>query len=185
MKPILTALRRFGREDKGTASIEFVILFPMFFTIMISSIEMGILMTRQVFLDRAVDLAVRDLRLGSFPNVTHDVLKDAICQRAGVIPNCATELMLELQPVSAPGYAMPDPAATCTDRGAPVQPVVTFRDGPENEVMVLRACALVDPMFPGTGLGLKMQENLRDGFALVSTSAYVNEPGAGRQDNGS
>lgn len=174
------ALRRFAADGHGTATIEFVMFFPMFIVIMISSLELGVIMTRQVMLDRAMDLAVRDLRLGRFPNASHSVLKDAICANAGVIPNCSTELLLEMRPIQAPAYTLPDPAAQCIDRSSDSEPVITFRDGGENELMLLRACALVDPLFPGTGLGLKMQENTMDGFALVATSAYVNEPGGSR-----
>lgn len=184
MTRLLNSLSRLWRREDGTASIEFVILFPMFFSIMISSIEMGVILTRQVMLDRAVDLAVRNMRLGVYPNVTHAVLKEAICEKASVIPNCESEMMLELQSIQAPSYTMPSASATCVDRSATMDPIVTFRDGPENELMILRVCALIDPLFPGTGLGLSITANTTNGFALVSTSAYVNEPGAGTSNEG-
>ncbi|WP_212523991.1 TadE/TadG family type IV pilus assembly protein [Actibacterium sp. MT2.3-13A] len=172
-------LARLRRDERGSASIEFVLLFPIFMSLFLSSIEMGVVMIRQVMLERALDIAVRELRLGAWPNMTQDLLKQRICARAGIIPNCEDEMLLELRPVRAPDYTLPDPAATCRDRSANIQPVVTFRDGPENELMIVRACVLIDPIIPGSGLGMKMQENTRDGFALVATSAYVNEPGAG------
>jgi hypothetical protein len=172
-------LRRLRDREEGTSSIEFVLLFPIFMSLFLSSIELGVVMIRQVMLERALDIAVRDLRLGAWPNVTQDLLKERICAHAGIIPNCESEMLLELRAVRAPDYTLPDPAATCVDRSAEVQPVVTFRDGPENELMIVRACVLIDPIIPGSGLGMKMQENTRDGFALVATSAYVNEPGAG------
>lgn len=179
MRRLLSHLARLGRREDGTSSIEFVLLFPIFMGLFLSSIEMGVVMLRQVMLDRALDIAVRDLRLGAWPNVTSDLLKQRICEHTTIISNCEEEMLLELQPVRAPDYTLPDPAATCRDRDAEIQPVVSFRDGPENEMMIVRACVLIDPIIPGSGLGMKMQENTRDGFALVATSAYVNEPGAG------
>lgn len=172
-------LGRLRRRQNGNATIEFVILFPVFMTLFVSSFELGILMTRQVMLERAVDLTVRDLRLGKWPTITADILKTSICEDAEIIPDCDNVLMLEMLPVQKPAWNLPNPAATCVDRSAAVQPVVTFQDGPENEMMMIRACVMIDPFFPGTGLALKMQENVGDGFALVSTSAFVYEPGAG------
>ncbi|MGC9367907.1 MAG: TadE/TadG family type IV pilus assembly protein [Paracoccaceae bacterium] len=179
MRRMFSRLLRLHRREDGSSSIEFVLLFPIFMSLFLSSIEMGVVMLRQVMLDRALDIAVRDLRLGAWPNITPDLLKARICEHTGIISNCEQEMLLELQPVRAPDYTLPDPAATCVDRDAEIQPVVTFRDGPENELMIVRACVLIDPVIPGSGLGLKMQANNRDGFALVATSAYVNEPGAG------
>mgnify|MGYP000218166242 CR=1 FL=1 len=179
MRRLLSRLVRLHRCEDGTSSIEFVLLFPLFMSLFLSSIEMGVVMLRQVMLDRALDIAVRDLRLGAWPNITPEILKSRICDHLGIIANCEQEMLLELQAVSAPDYTLPDPAATCRDRSAEIQPVVSFRDGPENELMIVRACVLIDPIIPGSGLGLKMQANNRDGFALVATSAYVNEPGAG------
>lgn len=176
LRNVLSRLRK--RED-GNASIEFVLMFPLFMALFFSAFELAIIMTRHALLERAVDVTVRDLRLGRIPDVTHDGLKEIICEEAGVIPNCESELLLELQPIQAPSYTMPDPNAKCIDRDAAVQPIVTFRDGPENEMMLLRACAMVDPFFPGTSLALKLEEKAGDGFGLVVTSAYVNEPGAG------
>lgn len=179
MTRLRNLILRLRRSEAGNATIEFVILFPVFITLFVSSFELAIVMVRQVMLERAVDLAVRDLRLGNISPVTATNLKTAICNNARIIPDCERQMMLELQSITPPNYAMPDPAATCVDRGSLAQPIVTFRDGPENGLMIVRACAMVDPFFPGTGLALKLQENIGDGFALVATSAYVNEPGAG------
>lgn len=173
---------RFRRNEHGSATIEFVILFPVMMMIFLSSFEMSIWMLRQVWMDRAMDLTVRDLRLGAWPNLnTHPdargIVKRALCDRMGTLMgSCESQLMLELVPVPKDTWVLPDPGAQCIDRGDPSKPIATFRDGPENEIMLVRACVIVDPFFTGTSWGLQLEKNPGDGFAMVSTSAYVNEP---------
>lgn len=173
-------LRAFRRGERGTASVEFVIIFPVLMTVFLSSFELAVLMVRDVMLERAVDLTVRDLRLGRWTNedpaVLNQTLKDEICDRAVGLENCNDSLLLELVAVPKPNWPLPDPSAGCIDRVNNVSPVVTFQDGPENEMMIVRACAVVDTFFPSTEFALMLQQQAGDGYALVVTTGYVNEP---------
>lgn len=172
-------LRRFRGGEDGNATIEFVILFPIFIVIFMSSFEVGILMTRQVMLERALDLSVRDLRLGTWKPPTHDEFKRVLCNRAAIIPNCMNSMLIELQPVSKSSWTPLPKQATCNDRTADVQPVTTFNGGAENEMMIVRACAIMKPWFIATSLGLRLPLVDGENYAIVSSSAFVNEPGAG------
>ncbi|MBS8228883.1 pilus assembly protein [Vannielia litorea] len=176
---LATRLRRFRKREEGNSTIEFVILFPIFIIIFMSCFEMGMLMTRQVMLERAVDLSVRDLRLGHWKPPTHDELKKAICNRAGIIPDCMNSMLIELQPVSKSTWTPLPKQATCNDKSAPIQPVTTFNGGTENEMMIVRACAIMKPWFVANGLGLRLPLVDGENYAIVSSSAFVNEPGAG------
>ncbi|TCO72867.1 TadE/TadG family type IV pilus assembly protein [Rhodovulum euryhalinum] len=171
-------IRAIRRED-GTASIEFVLTFPIVFSMFLMSLESSILMTRQMLLDHALDESMRGIRLGQYPGLDHDMFKDIICSQAHLFPDCPNVIRVELTPVSKTTWNLPDAAATCVDRSAPIQPVTNFAQGPQNSLMMVRACVVVDPFFPGVGLGLRLHEDPRDGYALVATSAFVNEPGAG------
>lgn len=172
-------LTRFRRREEGNSTIEFVILFPIFIIIFMSCFEMGMLMTRQVMLERALDLSVRDLRLGNWKPPTHDELKRTVCNRAGIIPDCMNSMLIELQPVSKSSWTPLPKQATCNDRSAPIQPVTTFNGGAENEMMIVRACAIMKPWFVATSLGLRLPLVDGENYAIVSSSAFVNEPGAG------
>ncbi|WP_410482375.1 TadE/TadG family type IV pilus assembly protein [Ovoidimarina sediminis] len=48
------SLRHFLHNETGSASIEFCILFPSFMLAMLSSIEAGLMMTRNVMLERGL-----------------------------------------------------------------------------------------------------------------------------------
>jgi hypothetical protein len=69
-----------------------------------------------------------------------------------------------------------DAEADCTDLSEEVAPVRAFVNGTENELMIMRACAKIDPVFPTTGLGKNIAKDGAGQFALISTSAFVQEP---------
>ena len=179
MTRLLTRVSDFlhGRKsDAGNATVEFVVVFPVIMMIFFQSFEAGWLMVRYTMLDRSLDITVRDLRLGHFVNPTADTLRTNICSLALGIQDCQNALMVELVPVDTTSWNLPSPNATCVNRGATIQPVTTVTQGTGDEMMIIRACAIVDPLFPGTGLGLDLPKDASGGFALVATSAFVNEP---------
>ena len=67
--------------------------------------------------------------------------------------------------------------ATCTDKSEEVAPVTVFKnDAGDNALMILRACAKIDPVFPTAGLGKNLVKDGAGQFALVAVSAFVQEP---------
>ena len=60
--------------------------------------------------------------------------------------------------------------------GEDVQPVLEFTSGMDHDVMLVRACAVFDPMFPTTGLGLRLPKDETGAYSLVASSAFVVEP---------
>jgi len=181
MRRLIRHISGFRRREDGVSTVEFVILFPIFMTLLLSGYEIGVLMSRQTMLDRGVDLAVRDLRLGRMDGGEDDVLDEsdvrrAVCNYAGVLKECLTALHIDLQPISTSSFEMPATSATCVDRSEELRPAVVFDPGVENELMFVRACFVVDPMFPGTGLGAQLPKDATGGYQLVATSAFVNEP---------
>jgi hypothetical protein len=182
-RPVLSNLRawlRRARDDEdGTSTIPFVIFVPFLITMVVSSLEMGMLMTRHVMLERALDLTVRDLRLGHLPDVTHDEFKQMVCDRSALIPDCENVLLIELRPVSTITWEPLNSGAICVDRDAVVQPATQFDQGGGDQIMLIRACAKFDPIFPTTGLGLDLPKDNTGAYALVTSSAFVNEPEVG------
>ena len=80
---LVNALRRLARREDGTATLEFAILFPAFIIILVSAVEVGFITMRHTLLDRAVDLTVRDIRLGTGTAPQYAQIRDTICARAG------------------------------------------------------------------------------------------------------
>lgn len=176
MSRLRARLGRFKKDEAGTSTVEFVLVFPLFIALLMGGYEIGLLMTRQVMLERGMDIAVRDLRLGRMVDPTHAKLKTAICNAASILPDCESTMLLELTPVSTATWTMPSVTANCVDRTGTLDPVISFNSGLENELMLVRACFVVDPIFPGTGLGAKLPVDSSGGYRMVVTSSFVNEP---------
>lgn len=180
MKPLLAhcldALRRFHRTEDGSATIEFVIIFPAFFTFFLSTFELGMLETRHVMLDRGLDMAVRQVRLGMLNPVTHENFKQEICDNAAIIPDCMNQMKLEMIAVDPRAWVSIPAAADCVDREDDSIALREFTPGASNQLMFLRACALFDPYFPTTGLGASLPRVSAGAYGLISMSSFVIEP---------
>lgn len=178
MTAFLRRAARALRRDDGVASLEFVIALPVFLMVFMASFESAMLMTRFVMLERGLDMTVRELRLGGYENPTHAMLKREICSHTVMFADCESILMLELRPVATANWQTLDSTATCVDRDAQINPLTDLSAGLENQMMVVRACAVFEPIFPTTGIGLNLPRvrTGSDDYGLVATSAFVNEP---------
>ncbi len=169
-------LSRFRRREDGVSSVEFVILFPLYIALFGSAYEAGLINTRYAMLERGLDLAVRDLRLGTDPTPTHAELVSAICNYAGVIPDCSNALHVELENVSTTDWTYRTGQVQCIDRDENIKPVINFTGGGLNALMLVTVCAVFEPMVPVTGLGMRLPKVNSSDYALVAMSAFVNEP---------
>ena len=187
MSGLKKTFRRFFRRSDGNATIEFVILFPGIMTLFLMGFEAGFLMVRNVSLERAVDIAVRDVRLGNLSAdgevPGHDAIKRNICANVIAISDCFNTVKVEVLPVmSTPGNILVTLGGQvrCVDRSAPEeiqQGVGNFNVGTENQLMLLHVCATVDPLFPTSRVGVGLVVDPFGNEAIVATTAFVNEPG--------
>ncbi|MDZ4096110.1 MAG: TadE/TadG family type IV pilus assembly protein [Paracoccaceae bacterium] len=168
-------LRPFRRED-GTATIEFVLAVPVLIMMFTASFESGMVMTRSVMLERALDITMRELRLNHYPNPTHDQLKAEICNRTVVINDCLNVIKIELKIMSKATWTLPTTEPGCIDRAEEIHPPVSLDPGVDDDVMLVNVCVVIDPMFPTTGVGLHLPKDATGGFRLMARSAFVNEP---------
>jgi len=171
--------RLFWRRETGTASVEFVIVFPAFIAFLASASEAGLLLSRYVMFERGVDVAVRAIRLSSGAPVDRDAIRDIICQESIVFPDCQSNLLLEMTRIydsDNDAWTYPTTNTTCIDRTETVQPVTAFISGQPNEVMLLRACMVVDLMFRDMWLGASQRKDASGGYQIVTASAFAVEP---------
>lgn len=83
-------LRRFRRDRKGVAAVEFSLLALPFFLMMFATIETSIVFLAELTLDQAVDQVGRTVRTGQAQqaNLTKDAFKQKICDRVSFILDC-------------------------------------------------------------------------------------------------
>ncbi len=166
--------RRSFKED-GNATIEFVLVFPALITLFLMVFETGLVMIRGASLDRAVEVSMRQIRLGTLDPMTQENLRREICNSAGIIPDCMNAVRIEMRPVSKASWTLFSGVTTCVDRDEEIQPALDFEIGVQNEMMMVRVCAVFDPFFPTSGLAAGMEWDPSGAYSLVSLSAFVNE----------
>ena len=174
---IRKGLRRFLDADKGSAVVPFAMWTPLMVGIALSTIELGALTMRHVALERALDQTVREVKLGTGRNYTHDQLKTKICDRASVLVNCQETLQLEMVTLNMRSWREPEANADCVDTSTgEVTPQRTFEHGQEHETMMLRACYKYRPISPTSYLAAELPKDAQGYTALVSTASFVHEP---------
>lgn len=113
-------------------------------------------------------------------------MKERICEGAFLIANCVNQVQIELGPLDTDGDGLIEPTelnasvdlsqVDCVDREEPVNPVISFTPGQRGELMLVTVCLVVDPLFPGVGLGAQLPTEADGGYAIVARSAFLNEP---------
>lgn len=174
---IFKLLRGIRRDESGGVTVEFVIIFPILMSLFISVFESGLMMTKVMMLERGLDLTVRQIRLAPASTaITHDAVKGMICDHALILGDCEDNIQIEMVQIDTSTFAMPGRTSQCIDRESEIEPTLSFNVGGQNDIMFIRACVVVDPMFPNIGLGLVFTKDPSGGVRLVSSSAFANEP---------
>lgn len=169
-------LKRFRREEAGNMTVEFALAIPLVFSIFLSTTELGIYTMRQMFLDRGVDMAVRNVRLNTGQNLSHTDLRNMVCDFAGFIRNCQTELSLTLTPIEIDSFGGPSgQPSDCNNTYPPISPLRQFTHGSEHQMMLIVACYSFDPIFPSTGLGFAFDQATGN-RNMFGFSGFVQEP---------
>ncbi len=168
-------LRRFMGES-GAATVELVIIFPIFFTVFVSSFELGMMNLRAVMLERSTDIVVRAIRVNAGADFEYEDVRDAICDLTIMIPDCDNVVKVEMNPVDKNVWGTLPRNIDCIDRTEDIEPIVKFENGVENELMLVRVCAVLDPFFPTVGIGRSMPKDKSGGYIISASSAFVNEP---------
>lgn len=169
-------LRLIRRSESGNATIEFVMIIPFFLAFLGIGAEMNVITTQHGALEQGVDRVVRDIRLTTGTQWNHDVIKNRICDVSG-IQNCEANLRLEMIRQNAfVGINLPE-KPDCTDSTEEVNPLQEFQfdSGTSNELMILRACLRIDPVFKTSVIAREVPDESGH-YSLTATTAFVQEP---------
>lgn len=171
-------------EDGSTSTIEFLFWFPFFIYIAWSAMDLGMMSFNHANLERALDETIREVRLNRLPEGetewTHDTLKDMICENTHFVKNCSTELALEMTRIDPRAgvdlHASPICMDTVIDDVRPLDPA-RFEPGTSNELMIVRACLEVRPLWGFSMFNDMAHRNGANGqWELQSTTVFVHEP---------
>ena len=170
---MIRTIRKFFLGRNGSTTAEFAIAFPFFMWILFMFVEVGVLTMRTSLLKRGLAMAVRDVRVGDQWVMQIDAFRDRVCEYTFALSDCATSLNIEMAPIED-GQVH---AFKCVNREHPSwTPAATFDPGSREQIILVRACLLVKPVFPGASLGADLSRELNGEYAIVAMSAFMNEP---------
>ena len=176
IKSMKAHLAQFWRAENGTASVEFIIVMPVYIAVLTLGVELGLVTLRHTLLERGIDIAVREVRLGTGNAPQHDEIKDLICANSLMLLDCENKLRLEMQSADIRAFNSFDTSADCTDVSEPSKPVREWSPGQQNELMLLRACLKYKPLFPDALLGSALSTDSSGEASVIVTSGFVQEP---------
>ncbi len=170
------AFRRFRKCEDGSAVVPFALWTPVMIGIALSTVEVGAMTLRHTQLERALDLTVREIKLGTGQIYSHSELKAMICAKTSILADCGEMLHLEMIGLDMRDWTDPPSTVECTDVALDVTPQRNFEFGQEHETMLLRACYKYRPISPVSKLGRPVKTDADGYTGVVSTATFVHEP---------
>ena len=165
-----------GNAQRGSVAVEFAIIAPLFFVLILAILEFGLLMTKIAMLDFAVAKASELIYVAdNRGNLTAQALKDRICDRIILNVGCEGNLTVDVISVNSINGVL-DNNVVCTSSSAQIRPVTNFDTGGVNEVTIIRACLTTPVVSPFLDQGLRLVRAPAGGFEIVSIGAFQNEP---------
>jgi Flp pilus assembly pilin Flp len=179
MRPLKHLFSRLKHDESGSPTVEFVLVIPIYISLLLISVELGMITLRHALLERGLDIAVRTVRLSTINVPEYAQIKTLVCANALFLDNCNATLRLEMKRTDIRNYVPMGPIL-CEDSASPTTPGnidLTFdNSGLPNQLMQIRACYRFDPFIPSGLLGQALSKDTNGQAAIVSTSAFVQEP---------
>jgi len=176
MRNLFKFIRRKSAEEEGTASVEFVIVVPVFLLLFVSVFELGMTTVRLTMLEHGLDKAMREVRLGTGSTFSRDDIRLTLCANATMLKDCNDNLLLEMVVIPQTSFKLPPVRATCIDKSEAAIPVTSFTNGDSSDLMFIRACYVIDPLYPALGLGAMVKKDPAGNMQLVASSIFAQEP---------
>lgn len=176
LRVILATTKRAVWARDGNSTIEFVIWFPFFMLLFFTSFELSIYGMRSMLLERAVDLKVRELRLGISRPADAEAFKKALCEETLLLKNCMKEATIDVSRVDSQNWNLPTDGIACADRAQEIFPDDIYNAGGGGDLMLLRVCVAKDPFFGTTPFVMGLPRDASGAVMLTAVSTYVNEP---------
>lgn len=175
--PRRSAFRRFARNRKGSAAVEFAFIAPLFFALLFAIMETAIVFFAGQTLETGLHDSARLVLTGQAKasNLTQAQLKQEICNRVTSMFTCSG-IYVEVQKQS--NFAGVDPNSKPVDACAPFG-TPTYGLGSPGDVMIVRAFYQWPLVVTGLGYylgGLDGGGSKCNKRLLISTAVFRNEP---------
>ena len=168
-------LGRLRRDaDKGSAAIEFAFVAPVFFILLMGTIEAGIVFFAQATLQNAINEVGRMVRTGQVQtaNMSQSDFRAKVCSLVAPLMACDGKLMIDVESFS--NYGSVNFGSPLTGSGTLNSGMNNFSTGAPCSVVLVRGFYTWPVFTPGLDWFLA---NMAGNFHLLSAAAaFRNEP---------
>jgi Flp pilus assembly protein TadG len=165
-------LRRFRRNTRGSAALEFAMIAPVFFAFLFPMFEVGITFAADAVLQNAVNDAARQIRTGAVQSagLTATGFRQMVCDKLTIPLTCDNALLkVDVRVGTAFGAAL--------DQNGQFRNDYQFNPGGPGDVVVVRVLYAWKPLTPYLGRFMDaMRDNGQGKAILQATAAFRNEP---------
>jgi Flp pilus assembly protein TadG len=168
------ALRRFRRNRRGSAAVEFALVAPVFFALLFAIIEVSIVFFASQFLETVTQDSARSIMTGQSQTAVQTAAQfktNVVCPKITVLFDCTNGIYVDVQNYPAfTGVVITDPI----DAGRNFVNNMKFCPGNAGDIVVVRLFYQW-PLFV-TGLGFNISNLTGSKRLLTATAAFRNEP---------
>jgi Flp pilus assembly protein TadG len=167
------ALRRFRRNRRGSAAVEFALVAPVFFALLFAIIETALVFFAGQVLETVTQDSSRLILTGQAQSASYSAsqFKTAVCGKISVMFDCPNGIYIDVQ--SYPAFSNVTINSQIDSSGCFVNNMQYSPGGPGNIVVVRLFYQW--PVFV-TGLGYNLSNLCGGKRLLVATAAFQNEP---------
>jgi Flp pilus assembly protein TadG len=169
----LSRCKRFGRDTKGQAAVEFAMVALPFFVLMMAALDFGLMFFATSTLENGVVEAARRIRTGEVAAAGSSAaqFKQMICDEVSMLLACDQRLAVDVR-VFDNFDDVNFPAAL--DGNGNLSGAMQFQPGTAGDIVLVRAFYAWPMLTPVFG---EAMENMNGGARLLSaTTAFRNEP---------
>jgi Flp pilus assembly protein TadG len=172
------ALRRFRRNRRGSAVVEFALVAPIFFGLLFAIIEVALMFFASQVLETVTQDSARMIMTGQaqLSAMTQAQFKANVCSRVVALFDCVNGISVDVQNYPQfSGVNVADPIVTNPVDGTKnFVPPNNYNTGSAGDIVVVRVFYQW-PVFV-TGLGFNMANLSGSKRLLTATAAFQNEP---------
>jgi Flp pilus assembly protein TadG len=171
--PAGNILRRFRRNHRGSAVVEFALVAPIFFGLLFAIIELALVFFASQVLETVTQDSARMIMTGQAQTAayTQAQFKNLVCSKITVMFDCVNGVSIDVQSYSAFGSVnIADPI----DASKNFVPPNNYLPGGPGDIVVVR----IFYQWPliVTGLGFNVANLSGSKRLLTATAAFQNEP---------
>jgi Flp pilus assembly protein TadG len=173
MATVRKALRRFRRNRRGSAAVEFALVAPVFFALLFAIIETAIVFFAGQVLETVTQDSARMIMTGQAQTAgfSQGQFKTYVCGKINILFDCDTGIYVDVKSYPAfSNVSISDPI----DAGKNFVAPNNYSPGGPGDIVVVRLFYQWPLIVTGLGYNIS---NLKDSKRLLSgTAAFRNEP---------